>query len=45
MTAEPPAAAKGLDPDRRAAEWVLSIGGAVMVNKQNREVEARRAAA
>jgi eukaryotic-like serine/threonine-protein kinase len=29
-----------LDPDRKAAEYVLSIGGAVKVNGQDREVKA-----
>ncbi len=29
-----------LDPDRRAAEYVLSIGGTVMVNEQSQEIRA-----
>jgi hypothetical protein len=33
------AAAKSLDPDREAAAWVLSIGGAVKVNDQDREIK------
>ena len=28
------------DPDRRAAEWVLSIGGKIQVNDQEREIPA-----
>jgi hypothetical protein len=31
-------AAKALDPDRVAAEWVLFIGGVVRVNGQDREI-------
>src|ERR1019366_4740994 len=36
-TFEPKAAA---DPDRKAAEWVLSIGGIVKVNGEAREIKA-----
>jgi hypothetical protein len=34
------AAAMNIDPDREAAEWVLSIGGKVRVNAQPREITA-----
>ena len=35
----PPSAA-AVDPDHHAAEWVLSIGGKVRVNDENRELKA-----
>jgi eukaryotic-like serine/threonine-protein kinase len=35
-----PRVAKSLDPDRQAAEWVLSIGGTVKVNEPVREIKA-----
>jgi WD40 repeat protein/uncharacterized membrane protein len=38
MEKQPPV--KSLDPDRQAAEWVLSIGGAVRVHGWNREIKA-----
>jgi len=39
VTMEPKVAAKNLDPDRKAAEWVLSLGGMVRVNGQDREIK------
>jgi hypothetical protein len=38
VTAARRAVAKNSDPDRRAAEWVLSIGGVVKVNGQDTEI-------
>jgi Leucine-rich repeat (LRR) protein len=29
-----------LDPDRRAAEWVLSVSGSIMVNGEEKEIKA-----
>jgi uncharacterized membrane protein/tRNA A-37 threonylcarbamoyl transferase component Bud32 len=40
VTVDPRAAARSLDPDRKAAEWVLSLGGTVRVNDQDREVKS-----
>jgi Leucine-rich repeat (LRR) protein len=38
-TTEPGPEAKRVDPDRKGAEWVLSIGGAVNVNEEVREIK------
>ncbi len=40
VTVDPGTGAKSLDPDRRAAIWVLSIGGTIKVNGQHREIKA-----
>jgi eukaryotic-like serine/threonine-protein kinase len=40
VTMTPPAVVTDLDPDRKAAEWVLSIGGKVRVNGKDREIKA-----
>jgi hypothetical protein len=40
VTMGPKAAVKDIDPDRKAAEWVLSIGGTVHVNEKDRFVNA-----
>jgi hypothetical protein len=39
VRAEARALVKAGDPDRRAAEWVLSIGGVVTVNHQDRQIK------
>jgi serine/threonine protein kinase len=36
----PPPPAKDTSPDRKAAEWVLSVGGSVRVNGEPREITA-----
>jgi hypothetical protein len=40
VTMEPRAVVQALDPDRQAAQWVLSLGGTLKVNGQEREVKA-----
>jgi Leucine-rich repeat (LRR) protein len=40
VTLDPRTVAKSLDPDRKAAEYVLSIGGVVRVNGQATEIKA-----
>jgi len=40
VTVDSPAVAKNPDPDRKAAEWALSIGGTVRVNGQDRDIKA-----
>jgi uncharacterized membrane protein len=39
VTMDPKSSAKNLDPDRKAADWVLSIGGVVRVNNQERDIK------
>lgn len=48
VTADPRAVAKKADPvtldaDRKAAEWVLSVGGAVWINDQEQEITTKAA--
>jgi uncharacterized membrane protein len=40
VTMDPESAAKHPDPDRQAADWVLSIGGVVRVNNQEADIKA-----
>jgi hypothetical protein len=40
VTATPGAGVKTGDPDRRAAEWVLSVGGGVRVNGQEQDIRS-----
>jgi uncharacterized membrane protein/tRNA A-37 threonylcarbamoyl transferase component Bud32 len=40
VTAEPRVVARNFSPDRKAAEWVLSIGGVLRVEGQDRVIKA-----
>ena len=42
VTAVPKAVVKATDPDRKAAEYVLSLGGAVRVNGKDRDIKVGR---
>ncbi|HEV7999606.1 MAG TPA: protein kinase [Planctomycetaceae bacterium] len=42
-TKDTPATARSSDPDRTAAEWVLSIGGTVRINEGRQDLEIKTA--